>query len=372
MSTPQLFTPFAIRGTVLRNRIVVSPMCQYMAVDGRLQDWHLTHHSRFALGGFASVLVEATAVARDGRITPGCTGIWEDAQIDGLKRISDLHRRHGVMPGIQIGHAGRRASMTRPWDGARPLPADGEERPWATVGPSAVPEKEGYPVPRALTVAEIEDVIAAFTAATRRAMAAGFEILELHGAHGYLLHSFFSPISNRRNDAYGGDHRKRMRLPLAVAEAVRKTWPAEKPLFYRVSAVDGVEGGLAIEDSVALAKELKALGVDVIDCSSGGIAGSVTLATRKLTRGFQVHFAEAIRREAGTATMAVGAILDGPQAEAILAAGQADLIAIGREALADPNWAYHAARTLGLADPYAVLPKQYGFYLERRASVLED
>jgi 2,4-dienoyl-CoA reductase-like NADH-dependent reductase (Old Yellow Enzyme family) len=369
---PQLFTPFAIRGTVLRNRIVVSPMCQYMAVEGHMQDWHLAHHSRFALGGFACVFVEATAVLRDGRITPGCTGIWEDGQIEGLKRVVDLHRAYGVMPGIQIGHAGRRASMARPWDGAQPLPADGDDKPWPTVGPSAVAEKKGYPVPRELTVAEIDGIIEAFVAAAGRALEAGFEILELHGAHGYLLHSFFSPISNRRNDAYGGSLENRMRLPLAVAEAVRQAWPVDRPLFYRVSAIDGVEGGLAIADSVALARELKSRGIDVIDCSSGGIAGSVTLSGRKLKRGFQVPYAEAIRRETGLPTMAVGAILDGPQAEAILREGQADLVAIARETLADPNWAYHAARTLGLADPYAVLPKQYGFYLERRALVLED
>jgi 2,4-dienoyl-CoA reductase-like NADH-dependent reductase (Old Yellow Enzyme family) len=372
LAAPQLFSPFRIRGTELRNRIVVSPMCQYLAVEGRIQDWHLAHHSRLALGGFACVFVEATAVTRDGRITYGCTGIWEDGQVLGLKRITDLHRAHGVVPGIQIGHAGRRASMARPWDGAQPLPADGAEKPWRAAGPSAVPEKEGYPVPRELTVAEIEDIIGAFEAAARRALAAGFEILELHGAHGYLFHSFFSPISNRRNDAYGGTREKRMRLPLAAAEAVRRIWPEDRPLFYRVSAIDGVEGGLSIEDSVALAKELKARGVDIIDCSSGGIAGTVTLSGRKLKRGFQVPYAEAIRRDAQMPTMAVGAILDGPQAEAIIEAGQADLIAIGREVLADPNWVYHAAQVLGLANPYAVLPKQYAFYLERRAQVLED
>ncbi|MGE0241622.1 MAG: NADH:flavin oxidoreductase/NADH oxidase [Parvibaculaceae bacterium] len=372
MTPPRLFTPFAIRRTVLRNRIVVSPMCQYMARDGYMQDWHLGHHSRFALGGFGCVFVEATAVLRDGRITPGCTGIWEDGQIVRLKQVSDLLRAHGAVPAIQIGHAGRRASMARPWDGAQPLPADGVEKPWITVGPSAVPEKEGYPVPRELTAAEITEVIGAFVAAARRALAAGFEILEIHGAHGYLLHSFVSPVSNRRGDAYGGSLAKRMRLPLAVAEAVRQAWPDDRPLFYRLSAVDGVEGGLAIEDSIALANALKALGVDVIDCSSGGIAGSVTLSGRKLKRGFQVPYAEAIRHAAAMPTMAVGAIIDAPQAEAILAGGQADLIAIGRAALADPNWPYHAALTLGLADPYAVLPKQYGFYLERRALVLED
>lgn len=347
-------------------------MCQYLAVDGRIQDWHLAHHGRLALSGFACIFVEATAVTRDGRITHGCTGIWEDAQIEGMKRITDLHRAYGVVPGIQIGHAGRRASMARPWEGAHPLPADGDEKPWPAAGPSAVPERDGYPVPRELSVAEIEDIVEAFASAARRSLAAGFEIVEIHGAHGYLLHSFFSPIANRRSDAYGGSLAKRMHLPLQVADAVRRVWPKDKALFYRVSAVDGLDGGLTLEDSVALAKELKARGIDVIDCSSGGIAGPVTLSGRKLKRGFQVPFADTIRRDAAIATMAVGAIIDGPQAEAILKAGEADLIAIGREALADPNWAYHAAKALGLADPCAVLPRQYGFYLERRALVLED
>jgi 2,4-dienoyl-CoA reductase-like NADH-dependent reductase (Old Yellow Enzyme family) len=372
VTRPQLFSPFRIRATELRNRIVVSPMCQYLAVDGHMQDWHLAHHGRLALSGFACIFVEATAVTRDGRITYGCTGIWDDAQVLGMKRITDLHRAYGVVPAIQIGHAGRRASMARPWEGAHPLPADGDEKPWGAVGPSAIAEKGGYPVPRELTVAEIEGIIEAFAAAARRALAAGFDILEIHGAHGYLLHSFFSPISNRRSDAYGGSAEKRMRLPLAVAEAVRRVWPEEKPLFYRVSAVDGVEGGLVIDDSVALARALKARDVDVIDCSSGGIAGTVTLSGRKLKRGFQVPFAEAIRRDAQMPTMAVGAILDGAQAEKILEESQADLIAIGREVLADPNWVYHAAQALKLADPYGVLPKQYAFYLERRALVLED
>lgn len=371
MSEALLFAPLRVRAVELRNRIVVSPMCQYMAVEGQVQDWHFAHHSRFALGGAACVFVEATAVARDGRITYGCTGIWEDAQIVGFRRICDLHRAHGVVPGIQIGHAGRRASMARPWDGAQPLPPDGAEKPWATVGPSAVPEKEGYPVPRELKHQEIDALIAQFVAAAQRAIEAGFGILELHGAHGYLLHSFFSPISNRRTDDFGGSLEKRMRLPLLVTEAVRKAWPEDWPLFYRVSAVDGVEGGVTIDDTIALAKQLKARGVDLIDCSSGGIAGSVTLSGRKLTRGFQVALAGAIRHQADMKTMAVGVILDGPQAEDILRKGQADLIAVARQMIADPNWAFHAARALDIDNPYAVLPRQYGFYLERRDAVLE-
>ena len=367
----KLFEPMTLRGSVLKNRIVVSPMCQYMAKDGYVQAWHQAHHSRFALGGAGTVLVEATAVQRDGRITHGCTGLWEDGQIGGMKAIADLHRSHGVAPGIQIGHAGRRASAALPWEGAKPLVLVESDKAWQTVGPSAIAEREGYPVPRELTAAEIDGIVEAFTAAARRALAAGFEIIEIHGAHGYLLHSFFSPISNRRSDAYGGTRDKRMRVPLMAAEVVREVWPSEKPVFYRASVVDGVEGGTTIDDTVALARELRSRGIDVIDCSSGGMAGSGSLSTNKIRPGFQVPLAEAVRKGADIATMAVGAILDGRQAEAILQGGKADLIAVAREMLDDPNWAYHAAVSLSMNNPWSILPRQYGFYLERRAGVLE-
>jgi 2,4-dienoyl-CoA reductase-like NADH-dependent reductase (Old Yellow Enzyme family) len=371
LSTPRLFSPLALRATTLKNRIAVSPMCQYRAVEGRVQDWHFMHHARFALGGSGLIFVEATAVMRDGRITHGCTGIWEHGQVAGLRRIADMHRLFGAAPAIQIGHSGRRGSAAAPWDGARPLNPKGADGAWQTVAPSPVAEQEGYPLPRELSASEIGTIVAAFASAARRALAAGFEVLEIHGAHGYLLHSFFSPHSNRRGDEFGGSRDKRMRVPLMVSEAVRRVWPGDKPLFYRVSAVDGVEGGLEIADSIALARELKRLGIDVIDCSSGGMAGAATLSPRKIRPGFQVPFAEAIRLEAGIATMAVGAILDGRQAEAIVAEGKADLVAIGREMLADADWAYHAGLALGLDNPHAVLPPQYGFYLERRARVLE-
>jgi len=371
LSGLKLFEPFAIRGAVLKNRIVVSPMCQYSAIDGKVQAWHRAHHARFALGGAGAVFVEATAILRDGRITYGCTGLWEDGQIAGMKDIADLHRAHGATPGIQIGHAGRRASAARPWEGAKPLAPGGPDEAWQTVGPSAVAEREGYPAPREMTPAEIDDVVGAFVAAAGRALTAGFEIIELHGAHGYLLHSFFSPISNRRTDAYGGTRERRMRLPLMVAEAVRKVWPPEKPVFYRASVVDGVEGGLTVQDTIELSRKLKSCGIDLIDCSSGGMSGPATLSTNKIKPGYQVPLAAAVRDGAGIPTMAVGAILDGPQAEAILEAGKADLIAVAREMLADPNWAYHAAVAVGLPNPWSVLPKQYGFYLERRATVLE-
>ena len=234
-----------------------------------------------------------------------------------------------------------------------------------------MPERPGNPVTRELSACEIDALLRDFASAARRVIAAGFDVREMHGAHGSLMHSFVSPISNQRMDGYGGTPEKRLRLPLEVAEAIRRVWPADKPLFYRVSAVDGVAGGLSISETTRLAAQLKERGVDMIDCSAGGMAGSASLSTAKSRPGFQVQYAEAIKRDAKVPTMAVGAILDGPQAEAILERGQADLIAIGREFLADPNWAYHAALATGVADPYAVLPKQYGFYLERRSKVLE-
>ena len=372
MSTPLLFTPLTLRGLTLRNRVVLSPMCQYQAVEGRMQDWHYQHHSRFASGGLALGFVEATGVTRDGRITHGCTGIWEDGQIPGLKRIADLYHQYGAACGIQIGHAGRRASAERPWDGAGPIQRhDGPEPAWQRVGPSDVPEREGYPAPRALTESEIEDLIGAFVAAARRALAAGFDVLEIHGAHGYLIHSFYSPISNRRTDGFGGTRDKRMRFPLLVAEAVRAAWPADKPLFYRTSSVDGIEGGVTIEDTVALAHALKARGIDLIDCSSGGMSGPATLSSARITPGYQVPYAAAVRRQADLPTMAVGAILEPRQAEDILAAGDADLIAIGRQLIAEPHWLYRAALALDQPDPAAVLPRNYGFYLARRANVLD-
>jgi len=372
LSTPKLFEPFPVRRTTLRNRIVVSPMCQYMAVGGFVQDWHRAHHARLALSGVGAAIVEATAVQRIGRITHGCTGLWEDGQVTGMAEIAALHRKHGVVPGIQIGHAGRRASAQRPWDGARPLALAGTaEEPWQTVGPSPVPEREGYPVPRELTEADIAAIIGDFAEAAKRALRAGFEFVEIHGAHGYLVHSFFSPVSNRRADRFGGSLANRMRFPLMVVEAVRAVWPQDRPLFYRASVVDGVEGGTSIEDTIARAVELKARGVDVIDCSSGGMSGPATLSTSRIAPGYQAPLAAAVRHGAAVATMAVGAILDGPQAEAILRDGKADLIAIGREFLADGGFVYRAAETLGLAKPWSVLPPQYAFYLDRRAAVLD-
>ena len=368
-SRPRLFTPLALRGVTLKNRIVISPMCQYSAVDGHANDWHLVHLGRFALGGAAMVFTEATAVEARGRITHGDLGLWEDGQIPGLARVAGFLRAHGAVPAIQLAHAGRKASMQRPWHGNGPLDERDRARgdlAWQVVAPSALPLDEGWLVPHELSLAEIAALQNAWREAARRALAAGFDVLEMHSAHGYLGHEFLSPLSNRRGDRYGGDLAGRMRFTLETAAAVREVWPQDKPLFVRVSSVDGLEGGWTIEDTVVLARELAARGVDVIDCSSGGLAGSATAARVKRGPGFQVPYAERVRREAGVKTMAVGLILEAQQAEAILEADQADLIAVGREALYDPSWALHAEAALGLQGEFESWPVQAGWWLERR------
>ncbi len=370
-----LFSPLALRSLTAKNRVVVSPMCQYSAENGLATAWHEAHHSKFALGGVAIGIVEATGVEPRGRITHGCMGLWSDAHTAALARVAALYKRFGSIPAIQIAHAGRKASTQRPWEGNQALgPADAArgDAPWEVVGPSPEPVGPGWPTPRPLSLDEIRSLVESWRQAARRAREAGFEILEIHGAHGYLIHSFLSPISNRRNDSYGGDLTRRMRFAMEVTEAVRTEWPDHLPLFYRTSSVDGAEGGTTIEDTVELAKALKARGVDVIDCSAGGIVGPTTTAAMR-TRpkpGFQVPYAERIRRDAGIKTMAVGFILEALQAEEILREGRADLIAIARELLYNPNWAVHAAQALGVDPEFEQWPVQYGWYLTRRAKVL--
>jgi 2,4-dienoyl-CoA reductase-like NADH-dependent reductase (Old Yellow Enzyme family) len=378
MTTPLLFQPLELRGVRLRNRIVISPMCQYSAQDGQVTDWHFVHLGKFAQGGAGAVFVEATAVERRGRITHGDTGIWDDAHIAGLKRIAQFVKSQGAVPGLQLAHAGRKASMARPWHGNGPLTrADLErgDKPWSIIAPTDQPIDPSWIAPRAFKEGDFQAVLAAYRNAVRRAVAAGFDLLELHAAHGYLLHSFLSPLSNTRKDDYGGSLANRMRFPLEVAAEVRKAWPASKPLFVRTSSIDDVEGGWSLEDTVLFSRELKKLGVDVVDCSSGGIQGSATAATRTLVKrvpGFQVPFAERVRSEAGMKTMAVGLILTPQQAEEVLAAGRADLVAIGREALFDPNWPLHAALALGVDPEFAQWPEQYGWWLTRRENLLKQ
>jgi 2,4-dienoyl-CoA reductase-like NADH-dependent reductase (Old Yellow Enzyme family) len=372
-----LFDAIRIRDVQLRNRIVVSPMCQYSAQDGHVTDWHLVHLGKFAQGGAGIVFVEATAVEARGRITHGDTGIWDDAHIEGLRRIAAFVKSQGAVPAIQLAHAGRKASMARPWYGNAPLTQadlDRGDKPWSIVAPCDTPLGEEWIKPRGFEKGDFQVVMNAYRQAVRRAHAAGFEILELHAAHGYLLHTFLSPISNRRTDEYGGSLQNRMRFPLEVAKEVRNAWPAGKPLFMRLSSIDDAEGGWSIEDTILLSRELKNAGVDVVDCSSGGILGSATAATRTLlprVPGFQIPFAHRIRTEVGIQTMAVGLILTPQQAEEALQAGRADLIAIGREALYDPNWPLHAALALGVDPEFAQWPQQYGWWLTRRESLLK-
>jgi len=365
---PHLFQPFTQRGLTLRNRVVVSPMCQYQAEDVHLVDWHFHHHARFALGGVGVGMVEATAVSPEGRITHGCTGLWDDTHIPALARIASIYTEHGAVPAIQLAHAGRKASASRPREGAKPLQSGDKEGPWQTIAPSPVPVDESWPVPQEMTAADIERVIESFRAAAVRAREAGFQVVEVHGAHGYLIHEFFSSVTNQRSDQYGGSREARMRFALEAAEAVRGVWPEDLPVWFRASVVDGA--GVEVEDTVALVRELKARGVDLIDCSSGGLASSLSLARTFPGAGFQVPYAEAVRKGADIATMAVGFITAPQQAEQILNDGSADLIALGRELMANPNWAYTAAQALGHPDPHSVLPASYGFYLERRDAAM--
>jgi len=362
--TPRLFQPFAVRGATFRNRIVVSPMCQYISEDGHTAPWHHDHHARFAMGGVGGALVESTGVTREGRITPNCLGIYLDDHVAGLSRIVELYHRYGATVGIQLSHSGRKGSAAAPLDGAAPLGAG--EGAWETVAPSAIPLKPDWPTPRALSAGEIEGLVEEFVAAARRAVEAGFDFVEIHGAHGYLIHSFVSPLSNTRNDEWGGDVEGRIRFPVAVARAVRAAIPEEMPLFYRASSVDGVEGGLEIEDTVVLAKALKAAGVDVIDCSSGGATGASGRAYTPPSPGYLVPYAAEIRSAAKIPTMAVGLIIEPDQAEKIIEDGAADLVALGRQLIDDPNFPYHAALALGHPDPYSVLPESYAFFLSRR------
>jgi 2,4-dienoyl-CoA reductase-like NADH-dependent reductase (Old Yellow Enzyme family) len=349
-----LLSPLTIRGVTLRHRIVMSPMCQYSAEEGLANDWHLVHLGSRAVGGVALAMVEATAVTRDGRISPADMGIWSDEHVEPLARIARFVSSQGTVPGIQLAHAGRKASTVPPWQGGHPLMTP-EEGGWTVVGPSPIPFREGGPVPEPLDEASIDEVIAAFDAAARRALAAGFRVLEIHAAHGYLLHQFLSPLSNHRTDDYGGNLENRMRLTLRVAERVRSAMPEELALFVRISATDWVEGGgWDIEQSIELAKRLKEIGVDLIDVSSGG---TLAKANIPVAPGYQVPFARRIRHEAGIATAAVGLITDVKQADEIIGDGDADLVFLARELLREPYWAFKAQRELGLPP---ALPVQYG------------
>jgi 2,4-dienoyl-CoA reductase-like NADH-dependent reductase (Old Yellow Enzyme family) len=337
----KLFTPLKIREIELKNRIVVSPMCQYSAKDGHPQAWHLVHLGSRAVGGASLVIAEATAVQEHGRISLGDTGIYNDAHVESWRPIAEFIRVSGAVAGMQLAHAGRKASTAPPWQGGKPVVIG--EGGWEIVGPSALPFDNGYQTPRALSLADIDDFIAAFRRAAERALAAGFELIEIHGAHGYLLHEFLSPFSNIRTDEFGGSLENRMRLALSVTQAVREVWPARLPLFFRVSATDWQEGGWDLEQSIELARRLKWLGVDVIDVSSGG---DLPHAKIPVGPGYQVPFSEAIRNKAGIPTTALGMITDAVQAETILSTEQADLVVLARELLRDPYWPRRAAQEM--------------------------
>ena len=355
-----LLSPLRIRGVTLRNGIVMSPMCQYIARDGFADDWHLVHLGSRAAGGVALVIVEATAVTAHGRITHGDLGIWSDEHVGRLARIARFVASQGAVAGIQLAHAGRKASCDVPWKGGAGLRSP-EAGGWPVVGPSAVAFDEGNPVPTALDEARIDGVVSAFEAATRRALAAGFRLIEIHAAHGYLLHEFLSPLSNRRTDGYGGSLENRMRLPLRVAGAVRKLVPADLPVFVRISATDWAEGGWDVEQSVVLAGRLKELGIDLIDVSSGGLVPKARIPVGK---GYQVPLARKIRDEAGVMTGAVGLITEARHANEIVTGGDADLVLLARELLREPYWALKAQQELGAE---ASWPTSYGYAVKRRA-----
>lgn len=337
-----LLDPLTLRGVTLRNRIGVSPMCQYSATGGQANTWHLVHYGSRAVGGAGLVMVEATAVTPQGRISPHDLGLWNDTQVEPLARIVRVVEEHGAVAGVQLAHAGRKASTRRPWEGGNTAPPteDGWED---VVAPSAIPFADGHLMPHALDAQGIAGIVRAFTEAARRARAAGMHVVELHAAHGYLMHQFLSPISNQRTDRYGGSFANRTRLLREVAQGVRAIWPDKLPLFVRVSATDWTEGGWDIAQTVELARLLKDDGVDLIDCSSGG---NVAGARIPLAPGYQVPFAEQVRREAGIATAAVGLITEASQADEIIQSGKADMVLLAREMLRDPYWPLHAAQRL--------------------------
>ena len=349
---PHLFTPLTIRGITFRNRIAVSPMCQYSSRDGFANDWHLVHLGSRAVGGAGLVMMEATAVEDRGRISSGDQGIWKDEHIPFLSRIAEFLKQQGTVAGIQLAHAGRKASTGVPWQGGGFIPPS--EGGWVPVAPSAVPFQPEDPAPHALSKDEIRCVVEAFAAAARRALRAGFQLIEIHAAHGYLAHEFLSPLSNHRTDEYGGSFENRIRFPLEVTQAVRAAWPEDLPLWMRISATDWAEGGWTLDESVELAKRVRGMGVDLIDCSSGALTLKQKIA---LGPGYQVPFADRIRHEAGIPTGAVGMITEPEQADAIVREGRADVVLLAREFLRDPYFPLRAARKLGVE---IKPPVQYG------------
>jgi len=366
---PLLFTPFTVRGVTAKNRIVVSPMCQYHSEDGGPGDWQMMHLGRLAVGGAGIIFGEETGIEARGRKTYKCAGIWDDSHIPMYRRITDFIKKQNAVPAMQLGHAGRKASChiaTEDWRPLRDADADYGWAPWQGLAPSALDQLPRRYTPKAMDTDDIHAMLEAWREATRRSMDAGYDILEIHGAHGYLIHQFLSPVSNHRNDAYGGDRKGRMRFALEVTETVRAAWPDDKPLLFRVSSVDGEGGIWDLDDTIVLAKELKDRGVDMIDCSSGGISGDSEMPMVPRIEKFQAGFSERVRREAGIMTIAVGGITKALQAEDILQSGRADLVALAREFLWNADWAAHAAHELAVEDPFGEMPHEYAFRLRQR------
>lgn len=372
LENPLLFTPFTLRSVTARNRVVVSPMSQYLAEDAAPGDWHLVHLGKFATGGAGIIFCEETAVTKESLKTYHCPGIYNDKQVQAWRRITDFLKANGSVPAIQLGHAGRKVASKAPWEGFAPLSEEDSKRgeaPWRGVSSSPVPVKPGALVPIEMDHDMIKLAIRQHVEAVKNSVDAGFDICEIHAAHGYIIQQFLSPIVNQRTDEYGGDIHGRMRFGLELIEAVRAAWPADKPLLVRVSCVDGSGGGWAMDDTLVFAAELKARGVDMIDCSSGGINGPLTLSVVPRVPGYHIPFAEQIRREIGIPTMGPGLITTGAQAENYLQQEQCDLIAIAREMIWDPFWAVHAAKELGVPDYLSSLPTTYAWWLNRREDV---
>jgi 2,4-dienoyl-CoA reductase-like NADH-dependent reductase (Old Yellow Enzyme family) len=367
-SSPMLLQPMRLRGLTVRNRIVISPMCQYRSVEGGPTDWHLVHLGQFAIGGAGIIFGDETGVEERGRKTHDCAGIYADRHIAQYRRITDFVRSLGATPAIQLGHSGRKASShgaMRNWEPLTTANAGDGPPPWIGVAPSPIPVGATAHTPHALSITEIDAVVRSWSEAAKRAVQAGFDICEIHGAHGYLIHQFLSPVANKRADAYGGDLAGRMRFALEVAEAVRAAWPADRPVFFRVSCADGRGGIWDLHDTIALSRTLKHIGIDAIDCSSGGIQGNSAFPLIPRVPGYHVPYAARIKREVGIPTIAVGLITDPQHAESILQQGDADLIAIAREAIANPHWPAYAADTL-MTDARALLPPDYAYRLRGR------
>ncbi|MEM9893858.1 MAG: NADH:flavin oxidoreductase/NADH oxidase [Actinomycetota bacterium] len=372
---PGLHSPFTLRSITVKNRIVVSPMSQYRAVDGVANEWHLVHLGRFALGGAGLVLAEATAVTPDGRRTHGDLGLWTDEQAEALALVMAFIEREGSVPGVQLGHAGRKASERRPWHGETPVDQDDielrSEHPWPAIAPSPVPYAEGWPTPTEMSAAMIEETVEAFGRAARRAAEAGAKVIEVYAAHGFLIHQFLSPIANHRQDEWGGNAENRRRFAVEVARAIRRHWPDDLPLLFRLSATDWLDGGVEIDDTVLTARALTAEGVDMIDCSTGGVGGRERPRRMTIEQGFQVPFADTVRRQADIATAAVGFLWDPQACNAIIEDGRADLIAFARELLDDPNWPLRARAALDADAGFDEWPVESGWWLEKRQRLID-